>query len=213
MTRLMRSQGCQRRAAVHDLSQSPVEGGAAVASDENDTDQQAEAERPPGYAPPRVAVIDLVTREDRPALHEDYQESEYAKDGQGPGGVPASCLGIRLRLPRIIMAGGRRRRYEQGERDDQHCHSCGTVHRLLSSTFINASHAARCVPGRMSGVAVKDGRVQRLRCPGRIEVFAQERDLAPNCTQEHDVRNLLPTGAKKRQANIDNSDRSPSAGP
>src|SRR5437667_11786188 len=32
------------------------------------------------------------------------------------------------------------------------------------------------IPVRMLGVAVKDGRVHRLRRPGRIEVLAQERN-------------------------------------
>jgi hypothetical protein len=44
----------------------------------------------------------------------------------------------------------------------------------------------------LSRVEVVDGRVHRLRRPGRIEVLAQERDLALNCTQEHDV--LLTVG-------------------
>src|SRR5437763_11564758 len=57
---------------------------------------------------------------------------------------------------------------------------------------LQRSRAALCIAGRVSGVAVKDGRVHRLRRAGRIEVLAQERDLAPNCTQEYDV--LLTVG-------------------
>src|SRR5262245_8410828 len=44
----------------------------------------------------------------------------------------------------------------------------------------------------MSRVAVKDARVHRLRRPGRIIVFTQERDLGTHCTQEHDM--LLTVG-------------------
>jgi hypothetical protein len=46
--------------------------------------------------------------------------------------------------PRTLSA-GRRSRGEQGERDEQCGPSCESHHRLSSSFFFNAPHAARCV--------------------------------------------------------------------
>src|SRR5687768_18291953 len=53
-----------------------------------------------------------------------------------------------------------------------------------------------CTARHASRVEAPDGRVHRLRRPSRIEVLAQERDLAASGAQEHDV--LLAVGPPGR---------------
>src|SRR6266536_6290180 len=56
-----------------------------------------------------------------------------------------------------------------------------------SSTFLLtqcALHGRRRVS---SGFEIKNGRVHRLGRPHGIEIFAEERDLAACCPQEHDI--------------------------